>query len=210
MGRESIDEPLVPLQRPTLFLLGINPAYANHDEEFVLKLQEKRLSVSGDDFYINDAAGNPFLHCKGKFFSLRSRMEFYDLRGQLLFIVKRKLMSMHITFEGHTPDESKVLFTVKNSWRTFGSARAKITFTNIDGQETELALRGDFFDRKASVTLGDPEGPLLCRISRSFLNKRYLLTGKDTYYLTIAPGVDAAFMAAICVCLDEKENESCY
>ena len=52
MDRESIDEPLVPLQRPTLSLLGINPAYANHDEEFVLKLQEKRLSVSGDDFYI--------------------------------------------------------------------------------------------------------------------------------------------------------------
>lgn len=41
-----------------------------------------------------------------------------------------------------------------------------------------------------------------------FFNASRFSFDKQTYYLTVAPGVDAAMMAAICVCLDEKENES--
>ncbi|EEB94352.1 hypothetical protein MPER_06846, partial [Moniliophthora perniciosa FA553] len=35
-----------------------------------------------------------------------------------------------------------------------------------------------------------------------------ILFDQQTYYLIVAPGVDAALLAAICVCLDEKENEN--
>lgn len=28
------------------------------------------------------------------------------------------------------------------------------------------------------------------------------------YFVTVAPGVDLVLIAAICVCLDERENES--
>jgi len=39
------------------------------------------------------------------------------------------------------------------------------------------------------------------------MNARQLLGGQQTYYVTIAPNVDISLMAAICVALDERENE---
>ena len=30
---------------------------------------------------------------------------------------------------------------------------------------------------------------------------------KSQYFVTVAPNVDLSMIAAICVCLDEKENE---
>lgn len=163
--------------------------------------------MTGDDFHILDASGRDFLICKAKVFSLHGRKEFLDPNGRPLFIIKKKILSIHTTFEGYAPDEETLLFTVKSSF-SIGSAKLNTTFTNLDGQETVLALRGDFFDRQASINLGTPEGPPVGYISRSFLNGRELLFDQQTYYLTVAPGVDAALLAAICVCLDEKENEN--
>ncbi|KAK7029531.1 hypothetical protein VNI00_014408 [Paramarasmius palmivorus] len=203
----SDKEPPPPLQRPSQSLIGLSQAYANHDHQVVLKLQERRLSWTGDDFHIRDANGADFLICKAKVFSLHGRKEFSDPNGQPLFVIKKKILSIHTTFEGYTPDEEKLLFTVKSSF-SIGAAKLNTTFTGLDGQETVLALRGDFFDRKASINLGSPEGPPVGHISRSFLNGRELIFDQQTYYLTVAPGVDAALLAAICVCLDEKENEN--
>lgn len=47
----------------------------------------------------------------------------------------------------------------------------------------------------------------MAQISRKMFNMREIFGGQQTYYVTVAAGVDLAMMAAICVCLDEKENE---
>jgi uncharacterized protein YxjI len=133
--------------------------------------------------------------------------EFLDLRGQSLFTVKKQLFHIHATFDGVSPQDESVMFTVKKSF-AFGKAKLNVTFRNAaDGQEMVLCLRGDFFDRKATITLGSPEGPIVGTVSRSFLNMREIFADKQTYFLTIAPGVDLTLLAALCVCLDETENE---
>ncbi|KAL0574508.1 hypothetical protein V5O48_007441 [Marasmius crinis-equi] len=203
----SRDEPPPPLQRPSQSLIGVSQAYANHDHQVVLKLQERRLSFTGDDFHIKDADGRDFLICKAKVLSMHGRKEFYDPNGNMMFIVKKKLFSIHTTFEGYAPDEQTLLFTIKSSF-SIGKAKLTTTFKNVDGQDVELALRGDFFDRKATISLGTPEGPPVGHIARSFLNGREILFDQQTYFLTVAPGVDAALLAVLCVCLDEKENEN--
>ncbi|KAG7091161.1 hypothetical protein E1B28_010214 [Marasmius oreades] len=203
----SNDQPPPPLQRPSQSLIGINPTYANHDQQIVLKLQERKLSFTGDDFHIKDAAGRDFLICKAKVLSLHARKEFYDVNGTMLFVIKKKIFSIHTTFEGYTPDEQTLLFTVKSSF-SIGSAKLNTTFRDVDGKERQLVLRGDFFDRKASINLDTPDGPPVGHISRSFFNGREILFDQQSYCLTVAPGVDASLLAAICVCLDEKENEN--
>ncbi len=35
-----------------------------------------------------------------------------------------------------------------------------------------------------------------------------IFAGKQTYGVEVAPGVDLALIAALCICLDEKHNES--
>ncbi|KEP45199.1 tubby C 2 protein, partial [Rhizoctonia solani 123E] len=73
-----------------------------------------------------------------------------------------------------------------------------------DGREVVFDLRGSFFDRSAEITCN---GQPIARISREFMNAGELLFDQQTYYLTVAPGVDVAMMVALCVCMDEKQNE---
>lgn len=39
------------------------------------------------------------------------------------------------------------------------------------------------------------------------MNFGQLISDRQTYFVSCAPGVDLVLMAAICVCLDERENE---
>jgi uncharacterized protein YxjI len=50
-------------------------------------------------------------------------------------------------------------------------------------------------------------GVVVARIDRKILNGRDLLFGQQTYGVLVAPGVDLALIAALCICLDEKNNE---
>ena len=86
-----------------------------------------------------------------------------------------------------------------------GSSKMIATFINqSNGQPVELLVKGDWFDRSAQITMG---GIAVASISRNFVNAGQLLGGQQTYFVTVAPGVDYCMIAAICVCLDEKENE---
>lgn len=79
------------------------------------------------------------------------------------------------------------------------------TFQNASNNAPiELLIKGDWLDRSATITMGNV---VVAQISRSYFNMREVLGGQQTYYVTVAPRVDLALMAAICVCLDEKENE---
>lgn len=79
------------------------------------------------------------------------------------------------------------------------------TFVNASNRANiELLIKGDWFDRSATITMG---GQVIAQISRSYFNMREIFGGQQSYYVTVAPFVDLAMMAAICVCLDERENE---
>jgi uncharacterized protein YxjI len=52
-----------------------------------------------------------------------------------------------------------------------------------------------------------PVGLVVARIDRKLLSGKDLLFGQQTYAVQVAPGVDLALIAALCICLDEKNNE---
>lgn len=55
-----------------------------------------------------------------------------------------------------------------------------LAFKNAsDGKHVELAVRGTWYDRSASVTFGADEQPV-AHISRSFFNLREIFADKDT------------------------------
>jgi uncharacterized protein YxjI len=80
-----------------------------------------------------------------------------------------------------------------------------VHFTNAaDGRNVELEVKGDWFDRSAEITCG---GQVVACIGRSFFNLNQIFADKQTYQVKVAPGVDLTMIAAICVCLDESQNE---
>lgn len=112
-------------------------------------------------------------------------------------------MHVHKTFEA-TNAQGQLLFTVKGKFTLMGS-KMGATFRNAqDGREIEMLCKGDFFDRKATITVDDK---VVAQIGRSFVNVREMFGDKQSYQVNVAPGVDLAMMAAVCICLDEKENE---
>jgi len=67
-------------------------------------------------------------------------------------------------------------------------------------------MKGGWFDHSADI-VETTSGATVARIDRKMLNARDLAFGQDTYAVVVAPGVDAALMAALCICFDEKNHE---
>ncbi|KAF8175224.1 hypothetical protein K438DRAFT_1608785, partial [Mycena galopus ATCC 62051] len=100
------------------------------------------------------------------------------------------------TLEAEDP-AGNALMTVKGNFQLFGTT---LTATMLSSS----ICKGDFFDRKATITHNDQ---VIGQIGRNFFNAREIFGNQQTYQFSVAPGVDLAMMAAICICLDEKKNE---
>lgn len=149
------------------------------------------------------------------------------MQGNEIFSLKNKHLALHKSFKGVDP-HGKEIFEVKGhfsrksssvlsaffdvfsvvlltSTSTVLSSKSSVHFLNAaDGREVELQINGDWFDRSADITCA---GQTVAHIGRSFFNVREIFADKQTYFVKVAPGVDLTLIAALCVCLDEKENE---
>jgi uncharacterized protein YxjI len=68
-------------------------------------------------------------------------------------------------------------------------------------------MKGNFFDTTADITDEAQGGVVVARIDRKILSGKDIFFGQQTYGVHVAPGVDMALVAAMCICLDEKNNE---
>nr|OQO26957.1 hypothetical protein B0A51_05956 [Rachicladosporium sp. CCFEE 5018] len=171
-------------------------------EPQTLQMKEKVFSLSGDDFSVTTVSGIQVCKVKGKAVSLHDTKKFTDMMNNELFTLKNKTLAIHKSFVGTSPHGHD--FEVKGKF-SIGTSKSQVVFKNAaDGAAIELDVKGDWFDRKASITLG---GRPVAEIQRSFANVRQIFGDKQTYFVTVAPNVDLTLIAALCICLDEKENE---
>lgn len=68
-------------------------------------------------------------------------------------------------------------------------------------------MKGNWFDSAADITDEAQGGIVVARIDRKLLSGKDILFGQQTYALQVAPNVDMALMVAMCICMDEKNNE---
>ncbi|KAF4970757.1 hypothetical protein FSARC_2270 [Fusarium sarcochroum] len=175
---------------------------ANQTETLVLK--EKVLSLTGDSFDIKLANGQPILKVEGKVMSISGRKKVFDMQGNHLFSIVKELLHIHATYAVEDPQGQK-LMEVKNSFKLMGS-KATATFTSSDGTAEVLEMKGGWFDYAADI-FDKSTNTTIARIDRKLLSGKDMLFGQQTYALVVAPGVDMALMAALCICMDEKNNE---
>lgn len=67
-------------------------------------------------------------------------------------------------------------------------------------------MNGNWSDRSADIVHKET-GAVVARIDRKLLSARDWFGNAQTYALVVAPGVDMALMVAMCVAMDEKNNE---
>ncbi|KAI1206333.1 DUF567-domain-containing protein [Annulohypoxylon truncatum] len=190
---------LAPFSRP----LGIfTPFIARQGETMVLK--EKVLSLSGDSFDITLSSGQPIFKVKGETLTLSNRMNFMDANGNHLFCIRKRHLSLHTTYYAEDPNGQE-LFEVQSKFR-LGGSKFICTFTSASGQQEQLLMKGGWTDTNAEIT-DEASGQVIASIYRDRWNARELLGGQQTYNVTVAPNVDMAIIASMCICLDTKRNE---
>lgn len=168
-------------------------------------LKEKVLSLTGDSFSIETINGAPILQVEGKVMSISGRKKVTDMAGVHLFSIVKEHLHIHATFKVEGPN-GEVIMMVKNHFKLVGS-KATATFTSQNGRPETLIMHGNWFDTTADI-VDEAQGDIIvARIDRKLLSSKDVFFGQQTYAVQVAPGVDMALIAALCICLDEKNNE---
>ncbi|KAF7597132.1 hypothetical protein BBP40_009470 [Aspergillus hancockii] len=191
---------LSPVPRPVAIF---HQLVAQQTETLILK--EKILSLSGDSFTVKLASGQPILRIEGKVMTISGRKSVYDLAGGHLFDLVKEHLHLHTTFAAQDHAGKKFL-EVKSNFTFFGS-KATATFTSpaTGGTET-LKMNGNWLDSVAEI-VDAATGCVVARIDRKLFRGRDVFFGQQSYAVLVAPGVDMALIAAMCICFDEKNNE---
>ncbi|KAF2022347.1 hypothetical protein BU24DRAFT_488573 [Aaosphaeria arxii CBS 175.79] len=191
---------LPPVPQP----IGIFDQFIARQPE-TLVLKEKVLSLSGDSFSIKLTNGSPLFQVEGKVMSISGRKTVRAMDGTHLFDICKEHFHLHTTYAVLDPNDNKIM-EVKSTLAFFGS-KAHGTFTSKNGKQEKLTMTGNFFDTYADITDESQGGLIVARIDRKLLSGKDIFFGQQTYALMVAPGVDMALMAALCICMDEKNND---
>lgn len=160
------------------------------------------------DYKITDTQGATVVTLKAKDHSLRDKRKVVDAGGQELFVIQDKLMSLHT--EMVAKRDGIQLFKVIDESTANSDARMKVELSEYitkSGDKQTLELLGDWFGDNAQLSFYDKDnkrpGQVIVRASRNSMEVKPGAYDDQTYFVTVAPGVDLAIMAGIAVCFDE-------
>ncbi|MFG3257324.1 LURP-one-related/scramblase family protein [Streptomyces sp. NPDC048172] len=151
-------------------------------------LVRERVFGIGDDFWVENEHGDKAFLVDGKALRLRETFELKDAQGEIVAVVRKKLVSigdaMRIERDGET------LATVRK--KRFTPMR-EVYRAELPGGD-ELEIRGDLVGKEYDIEYG---GERLARISRQWFRVR------DTYAIDVQrQDADAALLIAVAVCVD--------
>ncbi|KAL1845846.1 hypothetical protein Plec18167_009250 [Paecilomyces lecythidis] len=190
---------LSPVPEP----IAIFDQFVSKDTQ-VIVLREKVFSVSGDSFDIKLLSGEPLLKVHGAWVSLSGRKKVSDANGKHLFDIVKEHLHLHATYAVEDTHR-KTILEVKSNLTLLGS-KATAVFTSSTGKAEAFKIKGGWFDHSADI-VDEKTGHTVARINRKLLSGRDMIFGQQTYAVEVAPGIDAALIAALCICFDEKNNE---
>ena len=157
----------------------------------VYQMRERMLSI-GDDFWIENGAGERVFKVNGKALRIRQTLAFEDLDGnELLHIQERKLRvrdTMAIERDGDN------VATVRKA--IVSPLRERFKAELAAGGEYEI--QGNIVDHEYSF---ERDGREVATVSKRWFRVR------DTYGVEIAPGEDDVLVLAISVAIDQMTHD---
>ena len=151
------------------------------------RMREKLFTI-GDDYWIENEAGERSFKVDGKALRLRKTLVLQDTSGADLFKVQEK--KLHIRDTMDIEANGQTVARVKKALITPLRERFAI---DVEGGE-DMEAKGNIVDHEYKIERG---GDRVAEISKRWFRIR------DTYGIEIAPGQDDALILAITVCLDQ-------
>jgi uncharacterized protein YxjI len=192
--------PLAPVPAP---LAVLPPFIAQQPTTLIMK--EQIFSLSDAAFTVKTLDDRAILTITADAFSLSARKHVHDPAGNALFTLRKELFSFPKSYFAESPAGTKI-FEVEGKFH-LGGSRAVGHFVNaMNGEQENFLMHGSFFNVKTEIT-HERTGQVVAQIDRELWNARQLLGDRQSYAVTVAPGVDVALIVAMVVCLDERRDQ---
>ena len=150
-------------------------------------LMKQKLFCWGDDFRIQNEAGEDVFFVDGRAFSIGDKLSFQDMAGNELAFIRQKLLSWGPTYE--IQRDGQLAAVVKKELFTFFRCRFMIDVPGPDDLEAE----GNFLDMEYTFSRG---GTTVAEVSKRWF------TFTDTYGVDIADDEDPVLILASTVVID--------
>jgi uncharacterized protein YxjI len=150
------------------------------------RMREKVFAI-GDDFWIENDAGERAFKVDGKALRVRDTLVLEDASGAELFTVQEKKLHVRDTME--IERGGRTVATVKKA--LISPLRDRFSIKVVAGEDMEA--KGNIVDHEYKIERG---GEKVAEVSKRWFRIR------DTYGIEIAPGQEDALILAVTVCID--------
>jgi uncharacterized protein YxjI len=154
------------------------------------QMREKLFSI-GDDFWIEDQAGERAFKVNGKALRVRDTFVLEDPSGGELVTVQQRMLRVRDTMA--IDRAGRTVATVKKALVTPLRDRFSI---DVDGGE-DMEAKGNVVEHEYKIERG---GDQVAEVSKRWFRVR------DTYGVQIAPGQDDALILAVTACIDQMRS----
>jgi uncharacterized protein YxjI len=154
-------------------------------------MQEKLFAI-GDDFWIENEAGERVFKVNGKVLRVRDTLVLESPSGEDLYSIQKKMLHIRGTME--IERGGRKIATVKKALVT--PLRDRFSIDVEDGDDMEA--KGNIVDHEYKIERGGDE---IAEVSRRWFRVR------DTYGIEIDPAQDAALILATVVCIDQMTHD---
>ena len=151
------------------------------------KIRQKLFSI-GDDFWIEDQAGQKVFKVDGKVLRIRKTLVFEDLKGKKLAQIQQRLLTIRDTMVVDDPDGNE-LAVIKKALITPLRDRWSVKLKN--GQD--LDVQGSILDHEYSIK---QDGRKVAEVSKKWFSFT------DTYGVEIDPGQNDILVLAVAIAID--------
>jgi len=151
------------------------------------RMREKVFSI-GDDFWIENEAGERAYKVNGKALRIRDTLVLEDPAGAELFTVQEKKLHVRDTMD--VERDGQTVATIKKALVTPLRERFSV---DVEGGD-DMEAKGNIVDHEYKI---ERNGDRVAEVSKRWFRVR------DTYGIEIAPDQDEALILAVTVCIDQ-------
>lgn len=155
------------------------------------RMQEKLFAI-GDDFWIENEAGQRAFKVNGKALRVRDTLVLETPNGEELFSVQSKML--HIRDTMNIERNGRKVASIKKA--LVSPLRDRFSIDVEDGEDMEA--KGNIVDHEYKI---ESDGDHVAEVSRRWFRVR------DTYGVEIAPGKDDALVLAVVICIDQMTHD---
>jgi uncharacterized protein YxjI len=156
------------------------------------KMSEKLVSI-GDDYWIENEAGEREFYVDGKALRVRNTLVVKDVQGKELYKLKEKLLRVRDTMDILDASDETVA-TIKKALISPLRDRWKVEVKN----GPEMDIQGNILAHEYKIETGKEK---VAEVSKKWFRV------KDTYGVEIEPGQDNALILTITAALDQMAHD---